>query len=903
MADIQYLNYGDQQVEQQALLNNLANQVQNYVANQSWSNKRKEKFMSAYLDIMDKGIKGATNTSGRWEIDVNGKVDLDSKSKKDQEMYQEAAYFIRQQMANLSAEKTKEEQKKSDLPVFNHTQFHSDLTKKIANEQFSLDSEFTTSQHWNPLDPRDSTGKRGRTKRAELLAKYLEDYANSLTEDKYNFKEGTFGSLDEFKKRIGETVTALRNGNDKDDAEALSRIGYQESDWFDNGLGDSSGKVDVNGNPLTYGDIIKSKQAIAEHEQATKEEKEKALIASRYSNSRRYKVQGIKGTPITNLEDLNYISSKLNSQQKLSEDEISKIVWASKQQQLQDLTREEFIKMPSQYRKPHRLKRIPGLEGIYIDSADGSLVQPFKGENKTTLSDIVQQNNPISQKKQLEEKNKRLRSEYQQRTSMTPQDWEYLSSIVPDIASIVDTEPISAGILAGTGAGMRHHALANRPGGMSLSDKWWQALDYAGAGLAAIPGFGDAYLIGRSFNTVRKVATGLLAVAGAYGVSSSVYNALKKTANGEDISLQEKLDILMAIPAIVSAYRLRSKEGLNEAAKAANQNTVKTEKGKVKLTLTDDAGNKTQKEITGLSKEKANELSKKFKEARNDNAKKEVILKGDADVQRLAGEQGIDLTKTSIETSSRYFSEHRTPTEIEMYPEYTPSSARMKFDEEVARLAASRNKLNQWKARDLKWRDIVYNKTGGAKGENKGNWISRAWHYITDTKNQDLAKRIKEEPAPTVTQKATPTTVETPTTSNRETQFDRAAINRYKRTVLNKDNKPANERFSNRAIQEGEFKIGNEEIMIIKEADGTYSLTSTSKKHELTKQTQEKVKETVAEILKEQRRTKNTTTGKIERKSLKEVGQILQQLKKKGWLKSGGVITDNQINDFLRRHK
>jgi hypothetical protein len=56
---------------------------------------------------------------------------------------------------------------------------------------------------------------------------------------------------------------------------------------------------------------------------------------------------------------------------------------------------------------------------------------------------------------------------------MTPQDWEYVASIVPDIASIPDTEPISAAALAFTGAGMRHHALANRPGGMSTSDKWW----------------------------------------------------------------------------------------------------------------------------------------------------------------------------------------------------------------------------------------------------------------------------------------------------------------------------------------------------------------------------------------------------------------------------------------------
>jgi hypothetical protein len=36
------------------------------------------------------------------------------------------------------------------------------------------------------------------------------------------------------------------------------------------------------------------------------------------------------------------------------------------------------------------------------------------------------------------------------------------------------------------------------------------------------------------------------------------------------MTLQEKMDVVMAIPSLVSAYRLRSREGLNDAAKAAN---------------------------------------------------------------------------------------------------------------------------------------------------------------------------------------------------------------------------------------------------------------------------------------------------------------------------------------------
>jgi hypothetical protein len=57
--------------------------------------------MSAYSDLMNKGILGASNNTGQWMIDVNGVVDLDSMDKKDKEMYGEAAYFIQQQMAGL----------------------------------------------------------------------------------------------------------------------------------------------------------------------------------------------------------------------------------------------------------------------------------------------------------------------------------------------------------------------------------------------------------------------------------------------------------------------------------------------------------------------------------------------------------------------------------------------------------------------------------------------------------------------------------------------------------------------------------------------------------------------------------------------------------------------------------
>jgi len=58
--------------------------------------------MSAYSDLMNRGILGASNSSGQWMIDVGGDaLPFDTMSEKDKEMYQEAAYFIQQQMQGL----------------------------------------------------------------------------------------------------------------------------------------------------------------------------------------------------------------------------------------------------------------------------------------------------------------------------------------------------------------------------------------------------------------------------------------------------------------------------------------------------------------------------------------------------------------------------------------------------------------------------------------------------------------------------------------------------------------------------------------------------------------------------------------------------------------------------------
>lgn len=271
MADIQYLNYGDQQIEQQALLNNLANQVQGYVQSQPWSNKRKEKFMSAYSDLMNRGILGASNNTGQWMIDVNGDP-LPEMSRKDKEMYQEAAYFIQQQMAALPTKTAEEEKKVEDLPVFDFNKDFITYVNNSINGGQPLNIGYGDSDQWNYLDERDSNGIRGRKNRAKKLAELLESYKTKLGDgSKYKFEGSPYSDINDFNTKIDRAIAALKTDSIDDDREALQAIGLNQATWFNNGSGDPSGKVDANGNPLTYGQLSEQQEQKVLEEQGQQE--------------------------------------------------------------------------------------------------------------------------------------------------------------------------------------------------------------------------------------------------------------------------------------------------------------------------------------------------------------------------------------------------------------------------------------------------------------------------------------------------------------------------------------------------------------------------------------------------------------------------------------------------------
>lgn len=676
MADIQYLNYGDQQIDQQAFLTKAANEVQGYIQKQPWSKKRKEKFMSAYSDLMNRGIQGASNGSGQWMIDVGGDVlPFDTMDKKDKEMYQEAAYFIQQQMAGLPTkasleedEKKKEEEEKKDLPLFDNKYFTEGLHSYIGNQMFG-GRDWSTSEDWNPLDERGENGIRGHQNRALKLAEMLEGYSNSLDETKLNFENSPFKDLNDFKSRLNNAVAALRTKTPDDDKDALNQIGLRSSDYFNNGGDDQFTKGDFTGTYNQYYNEYLPQQQKAKQDAVIAQQK--AERANQYDNYRF--LNFLNGTPGTE-EEFNLIGQKLAGQQKLDGNDVSKISWAFRQGiksgGLENLSKEELAKFGPRYAgTPNRLKKLPGLEGIYYDSVANRLIQPFKGQVQTgaTLSSILAENSPEAlAKKQQDAQQKYLNQE--------GAEYAELGAIAADIASIIDPEPFSAAGLALGAAGARNWAKLQQPGKWSWKDYGGQALDYLTSVIGAIPVVGDAALAAKVIKSLRRLGR-----MGAWMDTVNTVPALKtiwdKKINGnESLTVEDWRTIGQAIRGLVShgrmnqsnlaARQVMKQRGVNvtpENVKGIKANVskwaqktgftqtkpTKSSQTSTSVRIKDENGNIVEVPVTERVKQ---DLETKFKGKSNEEKLK--IVKDNPDVQTAARGK-IDLTKaTGLDASS-----------------------------------------------------------------------------------------------------------------------------------------------------------------------------------------------------------------------------------------------------------
>ena len=777
MADIQYLNYGDQQIEQQALLNNLADQVVGYVESKPWSKKRKEKFMSAYSDIMTRGIVGASNKTGQWIIDVNGAIDFDSKDKKDKEMYQEAAYFIQQQMSGLPTKQSKEEQEKIDkskLQKFNNDFFTKDFINYLSEQEFG-GQKFSTQEQWNPLDKRGDNGLRDTKNRRRILAQRLKEYADSLDETKYNFEEGPFKNLSNFKSRVDVAIRALNtDDNLEDEIAALNALGLNPNDFLYNGANDPSG-YSIDGQSLTWEQYNKLKEA-----EAAKQAAQPPVV-----------------TP--------------------------------------------------------ELAPEPVRGDAYYDY-----------------------------KKDLASENARKREKYlkSSKPGLTSAEWEELAAIGFDIASIVDPEMISAGALALTGSGLRHHALASQPGGMSTSDKWWQAADYGLSILGSIPVLGDAALAARAINNLKKAIVPLGIVMAGANVPQAAKAAYNKVVNGQDLTIQDWRAIGAVLTAAVGVGRGRQMSKRAEALRRTGGNTSK---------ITKEGTIKTSEGEIKVDEATAKQLKEQFKGT--NGATRTQKLRENTKVQEAARQQGIDLSKAEVQGHGRF----------RKSPISQTSSTSTTSGNRIATLRAMSefNKNHGWFARKgLAEQDWVFRHTGGyTSNPHIGLWQS-VKDYFGKSKWDDFGKvqNSNSENSSRVAS-TTETTAGEAKPVIREQQFDKATINRYKKYMRGN--------FSDKEITDGSFKFGDGKdisVSVRKTPTGQYDVYINGSKTDVkTDLSKNEAKREIFSLVQSYRKKVNGEKSK-KKMSTKEIGKILQDLKRKGWLKQGGKITDEQIDNFLKQY-
>lgn len=930
MADTNYLYYGDQEIEQQALMNSLANEVNNYVASKSWSKKKKERFMSAYSDMINRGLKGASNNSGVWMVDFGGDdyIDQNTWDDKQREAYEAAATFIHKQMSGLptrsSQEQAKKEEDKKELTKFKNRDFVSSFTNRLVNDWFG-GSATNYSTQWNDYDERGENGLRGINQRAGMLATSLRNYLNSLKDDQYDFADSPFSDINDFKTKIQTAIDTLESDN-KDlnqIKKSLNVIGLNADEWFNNGSGDpyvdeyGRTKVGSDGKPLSYAEYYnnlalqeKTKQ---ETEQKAAEEKQKALDALQiYTSKPHQKLYSF--TDLSNkYGDTNSFLNKFKDKQiqDLSQEESDELTSffytlndsSEGRQRLQDLTDEEWEPLKSklqplqsQYgygtieRNKNQFKKVKGLDRIYYDTVQNTLVQ-IGQQGQKPLEDLFQ---GLSDK---EKEEAYLNSKI---PGVTNAEWKELSAIAADIVSIIDPEPFTAGGLGIAAADLRRRALNETPG-----HKWgfWdivgQGVDYATGALASIPGFGDATLAAKLATKISPT----LRIVGRLGAWKDLYDSLPglkaaydKAINGEELTVKDWRLIGQGIRGLVTHGRmskanLAERKVLTESGYTPEQVSGMRGKAREYMEKTGFARTKMPKETTTstikvekngkteeipITENQKSLIEAEVKKAGNDTSKRNSAVEKVLKEQKLITESD----KITVEAPSWRDSQ---------YAPVSGTSSKL-FGSQTTSATRGNDKFENWLSTRGTASRLLY-------GTDNSLRRMRNWMGITNGTPQNSPTQSSSE-----TSSNTPASTPKPTnqaqqnTSTRESQYRRAVMNRYK-DILSGN-------YSKKAVQEGTFKFNDVEVEIKKSGTGTNDIYINGKRVDSIKDLSDKeVKQHIAKLVQEHRASVNKGKSKEQKISTKEIGKMLQELKRKGWLKHGGKITDIQIDNFLKQYK
>ena len=923
-----YLTYGENQVDQAELMNSLASGVEPYLNSTKWGQKKKyrEKWLNAYQDIMNRGLVGASNENGMWKINHNGEaIDLDSKSNIDREMYQDAAYFIQSKMDSLQKKKEEEEKKETtNLPVYDNDQFTTGLNTQISNSLFG-GRKFSTEEDWNILDERDENGIRGTNVRANKLADMLQSYSDSLEEGKYSFEGSPFKNLSDLKGRISTAIQSLRDGTwDQNDVDSLNSIGLNWRNYFYNGENDIA-EQDAEGNQYTYAQLAERNRLA--QEQKDKEDAAKLLKEQNANRGVLNKLGGIHAVEAANkAEDYrNWLADTYKVGQKGFDNinnRIQSLLEQGYTKGLSNADKKELGNLLYYVRSNN-----PNYQGLgngqktNLSDQDWKELQTHKNLSSQNINDYVRlpwqtdgryiyadnQGNIYYMKpsnKQKIEGPKFVRSQaynnyknnfllntnagskvaQEQYLNQEGAENAEIGAIVADIASIIDPEPFSAMGLSLGAAGARNYAKLQQPGKWSLMDYGSQAIDYLTSVIGAIPVLGDAVIAGKVIKGLRRL--------GRFGAWSDIVQSTdglkdiwdKKIMGDEKMTKQDWRIIGTAIRGLVSHGRLNQSNlaarkvmqergietgnswgqryGFTSSAKQTNKTDV------LKVTKN---GETTEVPIAPKQKQDLKEAFKKVKPSERT-----------AEAKRILGEKAI------------------------------PEGAEVKVSNGIRSTVRNWNRFTRRTSDSFGTRSEAINRTPTKSDEEFENFLQNrsTWNKIALGTNRYLRRIDRQLVKPSSNQQlvqennpSEQNVSNTPTNSGNPYQGARPVYEskNYSPKAVKRDYKNIieHQQFTNNKTTAGEYRILDDNIRVT-ESSGKYAVHLNGKKIGSNLE-QKRVKEIIAEIVKNNKISASKVNSKAYRMSTKDIGKYLKDLKKKGWLKQGGQINnlDITIRNFI----
>lgn len=921
--EITYIPYGQDEISQQDLMTSLANGVEGYLGSKRWAKKDKyrQAWLNAYQDIIDHGLTGASNETGIWTVN-HGKdpIDLNNMSNTEREMYQDAAYYIQQKMAQMTPRKKEEEKKKEDLEKFGS--FRDNLMKRILNGRYGGEGNqalfLDPEQGWDAQDVRGANGLRGTEKRRAAMIAELEAYKKDLDNQdlNYNFEGTSFKDKADLQTKIQTAIDALKNtpNDESDDLPAFNALGIPYRAFFNNGGNDIYGTTE-DGKQLTYKQYYENQQKATQEKIAAEAKAKKqaaynnTLFINRVTNSKMLgqNAQALKAK----YGDNNSLFTALQGYSQkdirtLSPEEQSEVQgiyrYLAKDPIDNNLLKQLQSSFSGLYKNsaPNRFRKIKGIDNLIWDNVAGQVIQINNRQQQQAL-----QNQPTDLFKGIQTQQD-IQNNYMNSTEggFTPAEQREVAALLFDLGAAVDPEGVSSAGLSQIAAGIRDYNRASDPEGWTWGDTGWATLDHGLGLLSAIPVVGGlvkgswaAAKLGSYIPKMEKWIRLAGRAGSTYAMAANApgaLNTLNKIKNGEDLSLKDYQDLAYFFIGGLGHHQLnRGNRVERSAMKARGIETSNSLLNKAGITRTRAKTTNTSETTPTLKVQKTGENGKvETKEISINEKQQKTLSKTKAeDLEAKAKELEIEIPEgykiqpksTTTKTWSREnLNRYRGKAHSEIFGTQTSQKQAqgLKSDKEFEQYLSEHNNT---------WLKKFFN------GSNHD--IRRYDRYLG---NNQISKSSEETPKTESEQKQS----STPKVSkeNIKTLRENEEFKQY-RDLMD---------YKKKDSSRGVLKDGTEHT--IEFGGKSYNFKYDGKTHSITingkqikvdpEKGMEGVRKEVSKFIQQQRKT-TINSKKITKEEQKEIVAKLKELKKKGFLKQGGTLNpyvDNVIEDFLKNN-